>query len=139
MPQTQLADPIARRRALIALIVLAVAGVFAYMRLEEWLSQLEASDPDHARAALASALLWTSAAMASAIAALGVYFLLLGHRVRRAERFPPPGAKVARDTPVVTGSAARTRALLLQLIAGVLLGCAVVLLAMAWRLVTYAG
>jgi len=128
MPQIRTAGPIARRRAIIALIAVAVAGALAYLWLEQWLGNLETSDPDVARAALAGALLWASCAMALIIAAL-----------RRAERFPPPGAKVTRDTPVVTGSAARTRGLLLQVIAGVLLGCAVVLLAMAWRLATYAG
>lgn len=135
--QVEPADPTARRRALLAMVVVAIAGAFAYLGLEQWLNQLEVSDPDHARATLASALLWTSCAMALTVAAFGVYILMLGSRVRNAERFPPPGARVVRDTPVVTGRAARTRGLLMQLIACVMLGCALVLVAMAWRLGAY--
>jgi hypothetical protein len=38
---------------------------------------------------------------------MGLWFVRLGYRINRSGRFPPPGAKVIRDTPVRTGKKAR--------------------------------
>ena len=38
---------------------------------------------------------------------MGLWFLRLGHLVRRSGRFPPPGMRVIKDTPVRTGTRAR--------------------------------
>ena len=38
---------------------------------------------------------------------IGVWFLRLARRIRRSGRFPPPGMKVIKDTPVKTGTRAR--------------------------------
>jgi len=38
---------------------------------------------------------------------IGLWFLGVGHRIRRSGQFPPPGMKVMNDTPVRTGAKAR--------------------------------
>ena len=51
---------------------------------------------------------------------LAVYVWRFGNRIRTAMQFPPPRARVIRDTIVVRGSAAAGRASILQAIAIVL-------------------
>ena len=47
----------------------------------------------------------------------GAWFWWLGRRINRADRFPPPGMKVIKDTPVRSGPGARRLANLAQLTA----------------------
>ncbi len=42
-----------------------------------------------------------------------VYFFLIGRKILKYNRFPPPGMKVIRDAPIVQGSKARRRGVLL--------------------------
>ena len=68
------------------------------------------------------------------IAALGAYLWRGASRVRRAQRWPPPGARTLRDTPVLTGAAARRRARGMQAVALALWLVALALPVLAWRL-----
>ena len=65
----------------------------------------------------------------------GFYFWRLGARIVRAERFPLAGARLVRDTPVITGKAARRRGKLLQILAAVLVLSAAALPVMLMQLV----
>jgi len=47
----------------------------------------------------------------------GAYLWSLGRRVIRASTFPPPGLRVIRDTPVISGEAAVLRGRQLKLLA----------------------
>jgi len=65
--------------------------------------------------------------------ALAVYLWALGGRVVRAREFPPPGLRVIRDTPIVTGERAVSRGRLFKVLA---LGCGIasaVLAVLLWR------
>lgn len=68
---------------------------------------------------------------------LAGYLWSLGGRVVRAREFPPPGLRVIRDAPIVTGERAVFRGRLLKLLA---IGCGTASIALAgllWRLSCY--
>ena len=69
-------------------------------------------------------------------AAAAVYVFRLGQRIVRAERFPPPGTTVVRDTVVRHGDAARRRGRLMQALAIFLLFATTAALALMLRLVS---
>jgi hypothetical protein len=120
MPEIQPADPATRRRALIAAGVIAVLGWVAFFALQDWLAGLRDSDPTATRQALEDALVWGSWAACLPVALLAAWFWLLGGRIARAGRYPPPDSKVIRDTAVLHGSAARARATALRVLAALL-------------------
>lgn len=120
MPEIQPADPGTRRRALLAAGAIAIAGWAAYFALQDWLARLPRSDPARMRESLECALVWGSWAAMLPVAVLAAWLWVYGARVRRAGRFPPPGAKVLRDTPVLLGDAARLRGMVLKVLAAFL-------------------
>jgi hypothetical protein len=120
VPEIQPADPATRRRALIVAGAIAVAGWAAFFALQEWLARLPGTDPEHMREALERALILGSWAAMLPVALLSVWLWLYGARVGRAGRFPAPGAKVVRDTPVLLGDAARLRGTALKVLAAFL-------------------
>jgi hypothetical protein len=127
MNEVQKADPDARRRAALVLIFAAAIGgllisAFEHFRepLREWLVSDPAETPRRARLALSVSIL----VLSTPAIAFAIYLWLLGRKVLRAERFPPPGLRVIRDTPVIRGAAAVTRGHAVQIFA-VCLGVAV--------------
>ena len=60
------------------------------------------------------------------------HFWRMGQSVFDAQRFPPPGVQVIRDTPVLTGKEALSRDRLCQVGAIVFGGCAVVMPVVLW-------
>jgi hypothetical protein len=120
MREIQPADPATRRRALIAAGVIAVTGWVAYFALQEWLARLQGTDPGLMRQSLERALVWGSWAAMLPVAVLAGWSWRYGARVGRAGRFPAPGAKVIRDTPVLMGDAARLRGTALKVLAAFL-------------------
>ena len=62
----------------------------------------------------------------------GIYLYSLGTRSVRAQRFPPPGAKVTRKTPVLEGAAGIRRGRLIQLISLLVLCCAAAIPVVLW-------
>jgi hypothetical protein len=135
MGEIQPADPAARRHVLVAAAIVAVAGWAAFFFLQDWLAGLRGLDPLRARRALEEAMIWGSWAATLPVAVLATWLWWVGVRVCRAERFPPPGSKVVRDTPVLHGDAARLRGIALRVLAAFLgLLCAGTLIAV-YRLV----
>jgi hypothetical protein len=120
MREIQAADPATRRRALIMAGVIALAGWAAFFALQEWLARLPGTDPGHMRQSLEQALVWGSWAAMLPVAVLAVWLWRYGARVGRAGRFPAPGAKVVRDTPVLLGDEARLRGTALKVLAAFL-------------------
>lgn len=117
MREIQSADPATRRRALIVAGFIAVAGWAAFFALQEWLARLQGSDPGHMRQSLERALVWGSWVSMLPVAVLAGWLWRYGARVGRAGRFPAPGAKVVRDTPVLLGDAARLRGTAMKVLA----------------------
>jgi hypothetical protein len=120
MREIQAADPVARRRALIAAVAIAALGWAAFFVLQEWLAELRGGNPVETRRALEAAMIWGSWAACLPVVALVIWLWLEGGRVHRAGRFPPPGAKVIRDTPILHGDAARRRAMVYRIFAVIL-------------------
>lgn len=105
------ADPEARRRALIALAaVAAVAVITAVWGLPAAAESLKRQPPPQALRILQGLAL---AAFLPAIP-LGYFTWRHGQRILHGGQFPPPGARVIADTPVVTGRAARARGFALK-------------------------
>lgn len=71
--------------------------------------------------------------------AFAAYLWWLGGKVVLAQAFPPPGMRVVRDTPILTGRRAVSRGRLLKVLA---LGCgstAAVLAILLWRFAVLLG
>jgi hypothetical protein len=111
----------------VVLCVLLLAAV-AYNVADRWLTEVLELEPQVARSTLAGALRWITLALSVCVAALGVYLLDIGRRVVSAQRYPPPGFAVVKDTEVVEGHSAKARGLWIQLFSAVLIIAAVALL-----------
>lgn len=104
------ADKKLRRRMLWLTGVLGLAGLIGLAFVHHYLQGIndlvgEDREAGYANAArLAAAMAWMAGL---SLVGIGIWFLRAGHRVRRSRRFPPPGAKVIRDTKVRTGLDAR--------------------------------
>lgn len=101
---------------MLAVAAIAGIGIVGFFLLLDWMAEIREMEPARARKAVASALLWCACTVALPIVALGTYLWSVGARVRREERFPLPRARLVRDTPILTGRAARTRGVALQVL-----------------------
>jgi hypothetical protein len=138
MDEIQKADPAARRRAALVIVFGTAAGAlmiagFGYFRdaFHGWLTSDPAETAFRARLAIGVAAVLLAAPLVGFAACLW----LLGAKILRAQRFPPPGLGVARDTPVVAGPGAVTRGHVMQVVAVCVGVSAVVLCLFFWRLI----
>ena len=119
-PEIIPADTRLRARAIVLAVALTVVGIIAMVLLKVQLRGIEELAEDDLPAAFEKALRLTTAIAWIAglsFVGMGLWLWRLGRRINRADRFPPPGAKVIKDTPVRTGPAARRVADLAQLAA----------------------
>jgi hypothetical protein len=136
MAELRQADPRARRTALVIVgagilvgVLLLVAADSARPTFEAWVN---ADLPTRSRlVAAALILLMTGPAIA-----MSVYLWRLGTRAVRSQQFPPPGLRVARDTPVVTGDAAARAGRWIRTLAAALGAAGVLLGLLLWRLLS---
>lgn len=112
------ADPIAKRCALLAVVLLAVTGFVAYALLTEWLAATRSQPTDEAIRKVSALLLWSTGIVSACAFALGLYFLHFGHRVKVGRRFPPANARMARPTAVLRDRRAWRRAVVFQVVGG---------------------
>jgi hypothetical protein len=132
--ETRRSDPKARRAALVVAgggtfvgVVLIAAARRFRPELGAWLMR----DPG-ARIALVVAAV--TAVTIGPLVGLAVYLWQLGGRTIRAGQYPPPGLRLLRDAPVLTGAAASRRGRLARRSA-MALGVTATLVALAfWRL-----
>jgi len=104
------ADRKLRRRMLWLTGLLGLAGLIGLAFVHHYLQGInDLVGEDREAAALNAARLAVGMAWMAGLSlvGIGIWFLRAGHRVRRWRRFPPPGAKVIRDTKVRTGLDAR--------------------------------
>ena len=137
MEEIQRADPRARRRALLIVACATVAGPTLIALAEQYRPVLEdwvTRDPDHVPARLKLGFATLAVAVSGPLLGCAAYVWRLGRSIVRAEKFPPPGRAVVRDTVVMRGSAARRRGRLIQLIAAALALVACAIPATLWRL-----
>jgi len=134
MAEVRRADPTARRAVVLMFVVGTCMGallVAAFIRYRIPLSDWVLADRA-LRIKLVFVIL--TALVSVPLLGLAVYLWSLGGKVVRAREFPPPGLRVIRDTPIVTGERAVFRGRLLKALA---IGCgaaSVVLAGLLWRL-----
>ena len=128
MTEVRRADPAARWTAALVLVVGTCVGALllvAFSRYRNPLSEWVLADP--------VVLLLPAALLLAPLVALAAYLWVLGERVVRAREFPPPGLRVIRDTPIVTGERAVSRGRLLKVLAlGCYIACAVFAVLLWW-------
>ncbi|MGY6275749.1 hypothetical protein [Methylomonas sp. MgM2] len=136
MAEIQKADLPTRRRLITVLIVLALGGflvIFAFEQNKTALFNWVLADPTQ-KATRVKTMLWLACAfMESPLLGVALFTWKMAERVLVAERFPPPGIPVIRDTIVQVGQRARHRGRLLQAVAVVFVLLAVITLALFWH------
>ena len=136
MTNLRRADPAARRKLALVLIVGACVGAILIVAFERYripLSDWLLADPGTSTKRARLAFLVLVALLLAPLLAFAVYLWSLGGRVLRAQEFPPPGLGVIRDTAVITGARAVSRGRLLKALAlACAIGCAV-LGCLLWR------
>lgn len=134
MSDIQPADPRARRLALLIVAVAAAAGFLLIGSAGSLQPDLEAWIAEEPRGRLRLLMLAAILATSAPLLGFAAYFWGLGQRILRAQRYPPPGMTVVRDTPVVTGEAARRRGRIVRALAAAFAVIAVLLAGLLWQL-----
>ncbi|MBI5585661.1 MAG: hypothetical protein HY892_17765 [Deltaproteobacteria bacterium] len=118
MPEEMIpADKKLRKTTIILLIVfvlgLMLLSPFLNSRLAEW-KQTAAGNPETAFRQFSSLFRWLLGITALLVSAASVYLIVIALRVLKADRYPPPGLKVIRDTRLRTGRPAKITAYVLM-------------------------
>ena len=111
------ADKRQRALAAVAAALLSVVAVAVLIVVDRRFDRIkELSEEDLPAAATAMLRFTTVVAWIGGLGfvGMGAWFWRLGRRINLAERFPPPGMRVIKDTPVRTGARARMTANLAQ-------------------------
>jgi hypothetical protein len=131
------ADPVFRRLAIVVLVAGTCAGGLLIAAFERYRGALvDWVRADSARTAERIELIFVLFALllSAPLVAMAVYLSSLGGRAVRAGEFPPPGFRVIRDTPIVSGDQAVSRGRWLQGAAVMLTAVSVVMGLLVWRL-----
>ena len=124
------ADPSLRRIALVAWGGLVIVGAIAIWHVTSVLSDAQAMavyDPRGAFLAVQSIVVAVVIAGVVLSVVVALYCLVNALRIIRAGRFPAPGARLIRATPIRRGAAAHRVGLALALLALVMLAASVAL------------
>ena len=106
------ADPAARRRAVIILLVCAAVGsllIVGFGRYRDAMVEWVVADPSDARRRVSLVFLVSAGLFAAPLLVFAGYLWSFGAKVMRTESFPPPGHRVVRDTPSLAGAEAIQR------------------------------
>lgn len=139
MAAIQRADRRSRTFAILGLAAAGLAGAMLLVQFESWLTEVRGLPVEAAYESLTWGFSWCIGMGSVLLTAAGCYMWWWGTRVRRALRFPPPGATVIRDTIVLEGQAAASRGMLLQLLGATFLLCAVGLAVGSWWILRMLG
>ena len=130
------ADPAFRRLVIVALVISTCVGallIAAFERYRTPLSEWILADPGVPARRLTTIFRLLAALVLAPLLAFVAYLWSLGNRVVQAREFPPPGLRVIRDTPVITGERAASRGRVLKVLASVCCVACVVLGVLLWR------
>jgi hypothetical protein len=136
MGELQKADPRARRTALAIVAAGAAAGTVLLTMATALRPSFEAWVREDVPSRLRLVMVTLSLLAIVPPLWMSAYLWKLGGRAIRAERFPTADLRVVRDTPVLTGAAARRRGRWLQILAAALAGSVMLLGVLLWRLVS---
>jgi len=136
MTEVRRADATARWTVALVFVAGTCVGALllvAFTRYRVALRDWVLADPGSSAQRVKLVLLLPATVLLAPLVALAVYLWVLGGKVVRTREFPPPGLRVIRDTPIVTGERAVSRGRLLKVLA---LGCGIASAALAvllWR------
>ena len=133
----QPADPAARRRTLIILGVSTFVGallIFGFGRYRDALMEWIVADPADTRRRISLVFFVSAGLFAAPLLGFAAYLWSFGGKVIRTEAFPPPGYRVARETPALSGDEAVQRGRMFKRLAFVFGAGAVLLWLILWRL-----
>ena len=139
MTNIQKTNPVARRNAIIIVTVSAIAGFFLILVIQSYRSELHQwllSDPGKPVHRLKILIILVAAFGAIPLFSFSVYLWILGCKVSSFQRFPLPGQRVIRDTPILEGQSAMARANFLKTLAVFLAAAGVILCFVFWRLLS---
>ena len=139
MAEIQQADAHFRKIAILALLGILLGGGVLLIQFESWLADIRSMPVEVARKALTRVFGWSMGIGTVTTFLGGCYFWWWGSRVRCARRFPLSGATVLRDTVVLEGQAAASRGIVLQLLGGTIILCAVGLAVGSWWILRLLG
>ncbi len=114
------ADPDFRRQIVLVLVVGTLVGALLILGFEQYHIPLRdwiLSEPGVLTKRVKVVFLLLAAFLIAPLLALAVYLWTFGGSVLRAREYPPPGLRVIRDTPVITGEGAVSRGRLLKVLA----------------------
>jgi hypothetical protein len=139
MADIQRADSRSRKFAILALAGILFGGVVLSVQFESWMEDVRSMPVEVARESLTTVFSWSVGIGTVAIALAGSHCWWWGKRVRRALRFPPPGATVLRDTVILEREAAASRGRLLQFLGVTLIFCAITVVIGSWWILRMLG
>jgi hypothetical protein len=136
VPEVQSADPGARRRALVVVVLGTIVGsasITGFERIRPRLADWMSRHPEEALRWLTLAPLVLFFGVTVPTLGIAIYSWRLAARVIATGRFPPPGFAVVRDTVVLKERAAIARGRLFQVLAAILAVAACLVPWFAWR------
>jgi hypothetical protein len=131
------ANPAFRRLAIVALVAGLCAGALllaAFERNRGALVDWVRADPARSSERIELILAVFAVLLLAPLVAMAGYLSLLGRRAVLTQEFPPPGFRVIRDTPIISGDQAVSRGRWLQGVAVMLTVASVVIGLLIWRL-----
>lgn len=141
-PEVQKADPAARRKAILIVVIgaligaLLIGGIECYRdRLADWIG--DAVIARHGRVRFL--FLLVVGMLSAPLVVFAVRLWSLGNKVRRAQQCPPPGYRLIRDTRIIRGSAAVMRGRIFKILSAGLVVALGLLFFLAWRLARTLG
>jgi len=96
---------------------MGAVGVLAFDRLRTPLKDWILADPGESAQRVALAMSFIAVVLVVALFLFATYLWSIGNRTLRAQEFPPPGLPVSRDTRVMVGEKAMSRARQRKLVA----------------------
>lgn len=136
MAETHRADHQSRKLAIVAVIMVLIGGLVLWMVFDEWMAEVRSLPIEAAKQSLSRVYVLCMGIMILCVCVVGWHCWWVGERVRQTMRFPPPDAKVVRDTVVLSGQAAAARGRMLKVFGVILMFCAMALGVMSWWVFT---
>lgn len=132
------ADNNLRKRIFYIIIGIVLGGFSAIYYFESFFEDiaiLSKASPEDALEKISSIFYLVTWITTITAVGIGVYTLNLSLRIFKFQCFPPPGMRVIKDTKIITGQKARTRAMIGVIIATVIIICGITFPYIAYELI----
>jgi hypothetical protein len=142
MAAIQKADPAARRKALVIILIGVIAGaflIFGFQRCRTVLIDWLLSDQEQLAYRIRLFCFFIAVAGSVPLFAYSAYLWSYGCKVMRAQRFPLSSDRVVRDTPILEGKPAIYRGRVIKVLAALLAVFGVILFVALWRISSVIG